>query len=274
MMSYQALKGLKAEDYMYPGEDNALNLVRKIPVMKDLMSIVNNMVFQVQVLPELHGSFYRVTNRTCPHLDQLFQEARVRLDIHKDIPLFVAPKFEYNAYTTGTTNPVVCSTSAFVKNSSDDTLRFVLGHELGHIKSEHVVYDMLASSIVQLSQEIPVVGGLITPALMVALYSWFRMHEFTCDRAGVIAVGSVEKAMFAMQTLLGANEKIEGVHVTADDLMAQNETYRDEEQNLITKAFMVMNIVSSSHPWAIDRIREINKWGESGTFKELVDRLS
>lgn len=272
-MSYQALKGLKIEDYMYPGEDNALNLVRKIPVIKDLLSVMNNMTFQVQTLPELHGSFYRVTEKTCPHLDKLFQEAKERLDIHKDIPLFVEPKFEYNAYTTGTTNPIVCITSAFVKSCSDDTLRFVLGHELGHIKSEHLVYDMLASSLVQLSQEIPVVGGLITPALVVALYSWFRMHEFTCDRAGAIAVGSVDKAMIAVQALLGVNEKIEGVHVTADDLMAQNEMYREEEQNVITKAFMFMNIVTSTHPWTIDRIRELNKWDESGEFDMLVERL-
>lgn len=272
-MQYQALTGLKIEDYSYPGENDALNkLVRSFPVLADILGFMQDKAFQAQVFPQKHGDLYRVTEKTCPYLDGLFQTAKERLDIDMDIPLFVEPMYEYNAYTMGTTRPIVVIASSFVNNCSADTLLFVLGHELGHIKSQHLAYGMLASNLVSITNTIPKVGKLINMGLTVELYSWYRMNEFTSDRAGAIAAGGIEQAMLAIQTLLGMNEKIEGVSISVDDLLAQNTEFQMENKNIVSKTLMLYNIMYSRHPWSIDRICKLKEWGTSGEFEALVGK--
>lgn len=272
-MTYRALPGLKIEDYSYPGERDALDkIIRSFKGIAKVLGEIASSGIQATSIAEMHGNLYRVNAKTCPHLDDLFQTAKKRLDIDMDIPLFIKPMYEYNAFTTGTTKPVVCIASFFVKNSSDDTVLFILGHELGHIKSEHLQYSLLANCITSLVGRIPLVGDLIDTGLGIKLYSWKRMQEFSCDRAGAIATGGADKAIVALQTLLGINDKMDSIDASLDDLLEQYEEFEAEKSNPISKGLMLTHLMSATHPWTIDRIYKMNEWGKSGEFETIVRR--
>src|SRR5205085_1219001 len=61
------------------------------------------------------------------------------------------------------------------------------GHECGHIQNNHVIYLVTLNILHQLLQAAS--GVLLAPLLMpvlLALQTWSRAAEITCDRAGLL----------------------------------------------------------------------------------------
>lgn len=75
---------------------------------------------------------------------------------------------------------------AFGPDSAE--MRFLLGHEIGHIRRHHLLLRLL-----------------LAPALFLPLIgpAYSRACESTCDRYGALAAGDVEASMRAMLTLAG-----------------------------------------------------------------------
>ncbi|MBQ7886273.1 MAG: M48 family metallopeptidase [Clostridia bacterium] len=271
-MEYTRLENLGAVDYMYPGEDNAFNQVRKIPLLDQLMGEIIAVQTNTSALPQTQANLYRVTERSCPKVYALFELAKARLDMHEEIPLFIQPDFDFNACAYGGASPFIIIHSSFIKNCSDEELLFVLGHELGHIKGNHAVYDRIVVELVNKLLTATGLGrfGVLTEGVTIALYDWMRKHEYSADRAGAIASGHPEHAIEAIQTLLGVHEKLKGVSVSTQDLLEQHGAYQEENKSIVSKLVMLSQIIKSSHPWAVDRIHELNQWMESGEFEALI----
>ncbi len=85
-----------------------------------------------------------------------------------------------------------------VDHLSTEELRFVIGHECGHIQNNHVVY-LTALYYLMYSANL-FVRWIVTPAVL-ALQSWTRRAEVTCDRAGLICSGDVDVALAALTKL-------------------------------------------------------------------------
>ena len=67
-------------------------------------------------------------------------------------------------------------------------LRTVLGHEAGHILSDHVLYRTALMILLELSgaTRLPFLAGLPLLAVQIALLEWFRAAELSCDRAATL----------------------------------------------------------------------------------------
>ena len=269
-VEYNHLYNLKPSDYMYPGEDNAFNLIRKVPLWDKLMNEYMGFVISSNELPNAQADYYRVTEKSCKHVHDIFELAKARLDIQQDIPLFIKPDFDFNASAYGGGSPFIIIHSSFVKNCSDEELLFILGHELGHIKGEHLIGKRMVIMLSDLIGKTSSVGALISSGLILPLYDWMRMMEFSADRAGAIAAGSSDNALQGVQLLLGVHDKLAHVHVTQEDLLTQHESYQTELENPISKLLITLELLTSSHPWSVDRIYEMNKWKESGEFEKLI----
>ena len=76
--------------------------------------------------------------------------------------------------------------------------RFLFGHEMGHIKSEHVLYTSVADWLKTEAggRERRQYAGLL-PNMM----EWQRESEVTADRAGLLACGDVNVACRTLLTL-------------------------------------------------------------------------
>ena len=269
-MEYNRLYDLNVSDYIYPGENNAFNLIRKVPLWDKLMNEYCGVIISSNDLPNAQADYYRVTEKSCKHIHDLFELAKARLEIPQDIPLFIKPEFDFNACAYGGGSPFIIIHSSFIKNCSDEELLFTLGHELGHVKGEHLIGKMMIFMLSDLIRKTSSIGALISSGLVLPLYDWMRMMEFSADRAGAIATGSPDNALQGLQTLLGVHDKSAHIHVTQEDLLAQHESYRAEIENPISKLLITLQLLSSSHPWTVDRIYEMNKWKESGEFEKLI----
>ncbi len=272
-MEYGRLKGIVPDDYAYPGEFMAFKKLESIPYVDVIFGAVLRWIAESNHRPTIHGDCYQVTEITNPHIYGLYRTALERLDMSETYPLYLDAQFNYNASAIGGSAPYIVVNSSIIQNFSDEEILAVLGHEIAHIKGKHLIYVNMANLIGALMQDIPMIGKGITVGFMLALTRWERMHEFTCDRAGCIAAGSVDAGINAMRNFLGVSEDFPGTHVEIDDLMQQSSEFDLSKENVVTAAFCGFQLINIDHPWTTDRIKELVEWKESGEFERLISKF-
>ncbi|MBT3222913.1 MAG: M48 family metallopeptidase, partial [Proteobacteria bacterium] len=130
----------------------------------------------------------RLTPLLAPRLHRLLDEVCERLDFHEPTQLFVQASPEINAgalhsLADGTPH-AVSLTSGLITTMDDDELRFVLGHEIGHLWYRH--YRTMLLEIAIGADES---GESRLPALLKRrLDTWGRLAELSADRSGHAAV--------------------------------------------------------------------------------------
>ena len=104
--------------------------------------------------------------------------------------------FPVPSATLGTEEePVIVIARPVIERLTDRELVALVGHELGHVQNNHVLY---ATALFYLRHEAFVfVRWIIQPAIM-ALSSWSRRAEVTCDRAALIAARDLEVTLSQM----------------------------------------------------------------------------
>lgn len=119
-----------------------------------------------------------------------------------------------NAYATGSIdNPVLVIGDLATHLLTKDELRFIIGHECGHLAMEHCVYHLIGQSLSKLGECIPVVGKQLVGTVALPLNTWSRYSEITADRAGFICCGNLETSMRALLKLKGGFSDIAKVDI-------------------------------------------------------------
>jgi Zn-dependent protease with chaperone function/competence protein ComGC len=143
----------------------------------------------------LRAEAVRVGPDQLPELDASLREVCRRLGV-RDVPaLYVLQSGGLlNAFATrfaGRDFVVVYSDFLEALGPSSPEMRFILGHELGHIQSRHIL------------KQIFLAPGLFCPLLGPA---YRRAWETSCDRFGAYASQDVEASVGAMLVLSGGRE--------------------------------------------------------------------
>ncbi len=189
------------------------------------------------------------------------------LDAPLRYPLYLSQSPVVNAGAVGMKNPFIVLNSGIVQLMSDDQLRYVLGHEIGHILSEHVLYKTMLKLMVSLSRMAftNVVSGLAYTAITAALMEWDRKSELSSDRAGLLAVQDPDVVRSAL--LRSAGGVGEGASIEA--FQEQARRYEEDGDTLDTIA-KAMALLGRSHPFPVQRLKEIDRWVESGEYDRIL----
>lgn len=273
-MSYQALKGLKIEHYQHPGEDVAMDTMRKIPLLDVVFKQFKDVQDQILKNAETAGNNFRITEKTNPRIYNLYKLAMSRLDIQEEYPLYVELNYDFQAYAYGAKYHYIVLSSSIVSTLTDEELLFVIGHELGHIKSEHVVYQGLADTINSLVAGMGTVAAAVSVGVHYSLLEWIRNAEYTCDRAGMIAAGSPEAAYKFIIRLLGKSGENPYINFDVNEVLKQAADFKDASSDLIGKILYVTYTANQNHPWSILRLKQLKDWYDSGEYDRLVAQFS
>ncbi|MDQ3388377.1 MAG: M48 family metallopeptidase, partial [Gemmatimonadota bacterium] len=188
------------------------------------------------------------------------------LDAPADYPLFVAQTPLVNAGAYGMDRPFIIVNSGTVALLEDDELRFVLGHELGHVMSGHVLYTTMMALLLQLAgMGFPIVG-LAARAILIGLMEWYRKAELSSDRAGALAAESPEAGMRTMLKFAGGGDAGE---TNLPEFLRQADEYR-AEGDLADQLFKVLNLLGADHPFPVLRVAELRRWYESGEYDRIL----
>ena len=147
----------------------------------------------------------KVSETQFPHIYSLVRDGSYILDLPDISECYVMQSPIVNAMAIGKDRPFIVLTTGLVNLNDEEELRFVVGHELGHILSGHAVYRTMLLILIQLSMRIAwmPIGYLGLRAIIWGLEEWFRKSEVSCDRAGLLAGQDVDAARRALMKLAG-----------------------------------------------------------------------
>jgi Zn-dependent protease with chaperone function len=262
------LPGISSRAWEHPADQGALVALRKLrgfdTLIKKLSGLFNERAVRLQFL----GSAIRVDERQFARLHALLAEVSAGLDAGSVPELYVAADPYPQATTIGMDKAFIVLTSGMVDLLDEEELRFVLGHETGHVLSGHAVYQTMLQRLIQLSgilNAIPI-GALGVRAIMAALMEWSRKAELSADRAGLLATQDPATA-FRVHMKLASGGHLEDLDPTS--FFAQGAEY-DATGDLRDSLLKLMLIEAKSHPFAVVRATELRRWVDSGDYTRIL----
>jgi Zn-dependent protease with chaperone function len=270
-----ALHGLSPQEYEHPDDSAALNALQHTAGLDMLLRKINSWGMDRLLRIQLTGSFLRVTSDSIPQLYGLFETARQRLDLPICPDFYIDINEEINAFTSGSERPVLVVSKGAVDQLGEDELLFVIAHEIGHIKSGHVLYYQIASYLPQLGEILGDltlgIGNFMSLGLQVALLHWKRTSELTADRAGLLACQSLDCATRSMMKLSGLPHRYFG-KMEPEQFVKQARAFESFDQNLLDRVAKYLSISGADHPWTVMRAKELLAWNESGGYQKVLSR--
>lgn len=197
----------------------------------------------------------RVTPETSPQLAGLVQDCMARLRPGQ-VQVFVTRERQLNAYTFGVNQPfTVVLFAPLLKVMDADELRFIIGHELGHVALGHTWLNSILGGMAG----VPTTLGMVV--ILIAAFRWWnRACEYSADRAGLIACRNPEKAVSALVKLASG-----GARGSAEmqNALARIEAEDDSWANVAAESL-------STHPMVVRRIAELRKYAASSEYRRMT----
>src|SRR2546421_10094170 len=265
--------GLDPAALQHPYDRAALNALQRLPgldiVVRKFIELFPERVAYIQNVAQT----VRVTKTQCPGLYTQLREACAILDM-REPELYVAHNPLPNAWTSGHDHPYIIVTSGLLDLMSEDEVMAVIGHELGHIKSGHVLYRTMALGITLLLTIVGDmtlgIGRLIGRSLEATLLEWYRKSEFTADRSSLLVIQNPQVLLSLMMKFAGGT-LFERNQMDAQEFLKQADLYEEVDANVLDRIYKMLLVAPVSHPLTIVRARESINWSESREYKDILD---
>ena len=255
--------------YEHPADRAALSALRKVRGFDQMLRWLSGLFAGRAPRLLALASAVRVDERQFPHINRLVQDCASVLDLPERPETFIACDPQPNARTVGIDKPFLVLTSGLVDLLDEEELRFVIGHELGHILSGHAVYRSMLDQLLLLSRRIfflPV-GYLGLRALLTALEEWYRKSELSCDRAGVLA-GQDPAAALRAQMKMAGGARLAEMDITA--FLEQAREY-DAQGDMRDSVLKLLSLQGQLHPFAVLRAAQLRKWVDEGDYRAILE---
>jgi Zn-dependent protease with chaperone function len=262
------LTGISSRAWEHPADRGALTALRELrgfdEVLKALSGMWNERAWRLQYL----GGAIRADHRQHPRVYRLFAEAATSLDVATLPELYIELSPNLNASCVGMSRPFIVVTSRAVEALDDDELRYLLGHELGHLLSGHAVYRTMMAVLTRLSANLAWLpaGSIVLRGIIVALHEWWRKAELSGDRAGLLAGQDPSAALRVHMKLAGGGDLSEIDTAAFLEQAAEYESSGDLRESLIKlqlTAFL-------THPMPVARAADLRRWIDSGEYGRIL----
>ncbi len=265
---------LNPTEYEHSFDKQALNSLEGTPGLEKLVRKINEYGIERIYRLGYTGSNIKVTPDNFPDIYKLLEEACDNIYL-KNIPdMYIEWNYEINALAIGSQNPMVVLNSGAVDLLTKEELLFVIGHEVGHIKSGHMLYHDMALILPILGEIIGSVtlgiGSLLSSGLEFSLMYWYRMSELTADRAGLLACQD-EKVVLSALMKMGGVPKNFYDKMNTDAFIKQAKEFKGFDYDSMDKVAKLILIATQTHPWTVMRASEIIKWSDSGKYQNIID---
>jgi Zn-dependent protease with chaperone function len=266
---------LSCEAFVSDADRAALANLQRLPLLPVLLRKFNEFaidrVFYVQNTAEA----VRCGPRQFSTLYNVMREAADILHVPEP-ELYVRYDPAYNAYTAGVNRTFILVHSALMEAFTDEELLFVIGHEIGHMKCGHVLYQMLGRVLIPLLEELGKVtlgiGEIAGRGLVSAFYEWMRQAEYSCDRAGLLVCQSPRVAFSATMKLGCGSTRFDG-EMDVDVFLQQARDHAEQEglEGLTKALLFVFYNWRLSHPQVVYRAKGLDEWHRSGEYRRILD---
>jgi len=210
----------------------------------------------------LEGHSFKVEENMLPRLHKIFNEVKEKLNFKEKVDFYITNDSDVNAFALSSFEEdephIININSALLKLMTDDELKFIIGHEIGHLINKNADLLKLINFVFPNSNTIPDI-------LMYKIRLWKQLSELSADRYGFIACSNLEvciSAFFKMSS--GLDTKLMQINTKAFLL----------ENDKRLEYFKESGLNLASHPINPIRVKAVDLFSRSIYFKNDSEALS
>jgi len=264
----QRLKEISPKAYEHPADRAATAALAQIPMLDVVVRKLIEFGYERALRQVFLAGSVRLGSEQLPEAWAAHRAACGRLDL-EDVPDLYLTQFPVtNAAAIGAGRPMVMLNSRTVEVLDAEELRTVLGHEAGHILSDHVMYRTALMILLSIgTRGMPLMAGLPLMAVRLALLEWFRAAELSADRAATLVNRDPLVTSRTLMVLAGgaASRKL-----NLDAFLKQAAEYEEWEPGW--DKFSRLRIeIAQTHAFPVRRVSELMKWVRSGEYDAVIN---
>jgi Zn-dependent protease with chaperone function len=274
MADRKRFPGITSASFVADTDRIALDTLKRTPLLPQVMQKAAevgidrwlycfNMSMAVRCGPQQYKTLYNILRESCEILDMPEPE------------LYLTNNPFPNAFAGGIERPYITLRSSIVDTLNDEQLYHLIGHELGHIKAEHVLYMSVASILAPLLELVGRrtlgLGDVAGVGLAMAFAEWQRQAEISADRAGLLVAQSLNLSVDANIALTAGPSRLRHEQ-SREAYMEQARAYQNAGTMEQIGKIIIFLLWSSmyTHPMPVYRTQELERWVLSGAFDRIM----
>ncbi len=263
----QRLKDISPKAYEHPADRAATAALQSIPMLDVVIKKLIEFGYERALRQILLSGSVKLGPDQIPELWAAHRAACARLDLHEVPDLYLTQFPIANAAAIGADKPVVLINSRTFELLDEREMRTVLGHEAGHILSEHVMYTTALMILLSISfSRLPILAGLPLLGVRLALLEWSRASELTCDRAATLVN---RDPLVTCRTLMVLAGGIKSKKLNLDTFLKQANDYETVEPGW-DRLSRLRTELGQTHAAPVRRVTQIMEWVRSGEYDRIV----
>ncbi len=260
---------ISAKAYEHPADRAATSALHAVPLLDKVIRRLTDLGHERRLRQIVMGNAVHIGPDQMPALWADYAHCGSVLDLPVLPELYVTNGPVVNAMTIGAKTPIVIVRSSLVADYERNETQTVLGHELGHVLSDHYYYTtalVLLQQFMEGALPRSLLLGLPARGMYLALLEWARAAELSADRAAAIVMGDpLEPCRVLMRIAGGA---LPGMSFEA--FLKQASDYENED-DLFSRHSRFWVELSLTLPIAVRRVKELMLWVQSGEYDRIVD---
>lgn len=193
--------------YAYPCDNYMDSILSNGLVRKTLQLFVDK--YCKEQIQNIKSAGQLVSTGNYPRFYNVLKNCYKSLSV-EDIPeVYITNQLKgINALSVGTDNaPIILISRKAVISLSEGELKFMIGHELGHILQKNLMCHTIKGMLDNLNSKSEILGPIVSDLIDVPLNHWYRCSEYTADRAGLICAENMTHIKSLFSRLCNANMK-------------------------------------------------------------------
>jgi Zn-dependent protease with chaperone function len=259
---------ISSRAYEHPADRGALVALRSIPGFDSVLKAISSAIGERSIRLLYLASATRVSPRQYPDIHEMLNECATTLDLQPVPEMFIEQDPNPSAMAIGLDKPIIVISTGMLQLTDDEGLRFIIGHEVGHVLSGHAVYRTMLLALINVAATIAwlPIGAWSIRAIILGLNEWFRKSELSCDRAGLLCSQDPSAALRAHASLAGARNPNDMDVAGFLDQAEEYETRGDVRDSLLK----LLQLSGRSHPLAALRAAELQKWAAGPEYADIL----
>lgn len=260
--------------------DRTILQARRDRELRSQLSAERDVQFALKKIDELSSGYgfiarrqlltgaLRLTRAMAPEVADSLAHCRDVLGFDHPVEVYVRPEPVFNAAAirnNGGGPHIIVISSRLLEVFTPDELRFVIGHEMGHMAFDHFGIPMPATAAVE-----DMAGTMVSRANGLRLYLWCRSAEITADRAGLVCGGSPTAAASGFFKLASG--------LSSPRVLADLEAYATQVESLASAPEARSKPRNdddtldcfSTHPYSPLRVRAVVAFSKSRTYRSIT----
>jgi len=267
-----AFPQIAAVSWEHPADRAALQALRAVPGFDDVVrKIIAILGGERGIRLLFQGNAVRSGPTQFPRAHGLHVEVCSTFDWPVVPELYVSQTPVFNAGAYGVDNPFIVIHSAAVELLTEDELRVLIAHEMGHVVSGHALYRTIAEILLNVSLgALPFLAGIALLPIRLAILEWSRKSELSADRAGLLGSQDVLASQQLFMKMAGGPK---GEHFAGpmdlNAFMAQANEYLQTNEGLDI-VYKILNTLALTHPMHTVRAAELQAWVGTGAYERIL----